>query len=443
MTALTGMLAEQGSGTAIAGAAVQAYRTLLWIDHDVTVYERADTTSAGVGKLGAASDVPALEVQAGPATGADFVRVADAGLTGGQGWVRSRARTRHDALLHDEPVAAPPGATAADGTFSVEVPDGGPADQLYRLRTSDAAHMDGESVRGYAALQFQISTAPVADPMPERRLVNPLHQFDGWTYTPRRDPRDLASARFIPQYPWDIGVAIRLDTDHPVPATYDDCCSFVEAVLVRAAKDTPVPGFTWGDADHSRAMIRDAGQRFSSVEVLQDRGLADAADPGELPGPWTVFQVWGARGGHTLLVVDVHAETGRLLTLESNCAFGLNGPGFRRLGGVSGYLRTNYRCPNEDYIYDPSAGDPGHGVAPGSVFRLPPVSWSWWTPPAAVPDDWVCPVDGAPKASFVPYCRPPRDWWKTPSLQTWGTFTAMYPDRRCARLRVRELTWVR
>jgi rubredoxin len=443
VTALTGLLAEQGSGTAIAGAAVRAYRTLLWIDRDVTAYQAADTASASVGRLGAARDVPALEVTTGPATGSDFVRVADPGLAGGQGWVRSRARTRYDALLHDEQAAAQAAATAADGTFSVEVTDGDPADQLYRLRTTDAAHHDGESVRGYAALEFHISAEAVTDPMPERRLVNTLHRFDGWIYAPRRDPGDPKSARFISQYPWDIGVPIRLDADHPLPTTYDDCCSFVEAVLVRAAKDTPVPGFTWGLDEHNRAMILDAAQRFSSVEVLQDRGLADAADPDQPPLPWTAFQVWGPRGGHTLLIVDVHAETGRLLTLESNRAFGLDGPGFRLLGGVTGYLRTHYRCPNEDYIYDPSVGDPGHGVPPGSVFALPPVSWSWWTTPAAVPDDWVCPVDGAPKASFVPYCRPPRDWWKTSSLQTWKTFTTTYPDRRCARLRVRELTWVR
>src|SRR5262249_5248012 len=139
------------------------------------------------------------------------------------GWVRSRGRTRHDALLHDEQAAAQAAATAADGTFSVEVPDGDPADQVYRLRTTDAAHHDGESVRGYAALEFHISAEAVTDPMPERRLVNPLHRFDGWTYTPKRDPGDPKSARFISQYPWDIGVPIRLDADHPVPTTYDDC----------------------------------------------------------------------------------------------------------------------------------------------------------------------------------------------------------------------------
>jgi rubredoxin len=358
-------------------------------------------------------------------------------------------------LLHDEPVATPPAHTAADGTFRLEVPAGDPDDQLYRLRTSDPAHRDGQSVRGSTALEFHINAEPVTEPMPERRLVNPLHAFRGWTYTPRRDPTRPDAGRFTPQYPWDIGTTIPLDPDHPAVTTYNDCSSFVEAVLVRAAKDTPVPGFTWTNADHTRAMVQDITQPFSSVEVLQDKGLADAADPEAFPQPWTVVQAWrdlhhvnpttGApapRGGHTLITVDTHPETGRLLTLESNSAFGLNGPGFRRLGGLTQYLRIHFRCPNEDYVYDPSVGDPSQGVPPGAVFRLPPASWSWWTPPASVPEDWVCPVDGAPKASFVPYCRPPRDWWKTASLQTWTAFTASYPDRRCARLRVRELTWV-
>jgi rubredoxin len=41
-------------------------------------------------------------------------------------------------------------------------------------------------------------------------------------------------------------------------------------------------------------------------------------------------------------------------------------------------------------IYDPAAGDPDGGVAPGTAFE-------------DIPGDWFCPVCGARKADFAPY----------------------------------------
>jgi rubredoxin len=47
-----------------------------------------------------------------------------------------------------------------------------------------------------------------------------------------------------------------------------------------------------------------------------------------------------------------------------------------------------YVCTICDYVYDPTAGDPGNGIAPGTRFE-------------DLPDDWVCPLCGAPKSEFV------------------------------------------
>lgn len=47
-----------------------------------------------------------------------------------------------------------------------------------------------------------------------------------------------------------------------------------------------------------------------------------------------------------------------------------------------------WECTVCGYIYDPKEGDPDHGVNPGTPFE-------------ALPDDWVCPVCGAPKDQFV------------------------------------------
>ncbi len=48
-----------------------------------------------------------------------------------------------------------------------------------------------------------------------------------------------------------------------------------------------------------------------------------------------------------------------------------------------------YRCKVCGYIYDPSLGDPDGGIEIGTQFK-------------DLPDDWVCPVCGAPKSVFEP-----------------------------------------
>lgn len=40
-----------------------------------------------------------------------------------------------------------------------------------------------------------------------------------------------------------------------------------------------------------------------------------------------------------------------------------------------------------NYIYDEKEGDPEHGISPGTPF-------------SELPDDWVCPLCGAPKSEF-------------------------------------------
>jgi rubredoxin len=46
-----------------------------------------------------------------------------------------------------------------------------------------------------------------------------------------------------------------------------------------------------------------------------------------------------------------------------------------------------WQCIVCGYIYDPEVGDPVAGIDPGTPFE-------------DLPDDWVCPVCGAPKDQF-------------------------------------------
>ena len=48
-----------------------------------------------------------------------------------------------------------------------------------------------------------------------------------------------------------------------------------------------------------------------------------------------------------------------------------------------------YVCTVCGYIYDPALGDPDNGVQPRRKFE-------------DVPEEWVCPVCGAPKSDFEP-----------------------------------------
>lgn len=47
-----------------------------------------------------------------------------------------------------------------------------------------------------------------------------------------------------------------------------------------------------------------------------------------------------------------------------------------------------WECTVCGYIYDPDAGDPEHGIKPGTPFEN-------------VPEDWTCPLCGASKDQFV------------------------------------------
>lgn len=54
---------------------------------------------------------------------------------------------------------------------------------------------------------------------------------------------------------------------------------------------------------------------------------------------------------------------------------------------VSGGIMEKWKCNVCGYVYDPEAGDPDSGVAPGTPFE-------------SLPDTWGCPICGASKDMF-------------------------------------------
>lgn len=52
-------------------------------------------------------------------------------------------------------------------------------------------------------------------------------------------------------------------------------------------------------------------------------------------------------------------------------------------------MPKKYECQVCGYIYDPKLGDPENGYPAGTAFE-------------DFPDDWECPLCGAPKTEFKP-----------------------------------------
>ncbi len=207
---------------------------------------------------------------------------------------------------------------------------------------------------------------PAGDPsaIPEQALVARILDFRNFRYT-------KTGAR----YPFPIdGCGLP-----QAPPQKNNCCTFVEALVVRAWQDVHPNRFIWTSARHRQMMII-GDDLFSPVHCLVDAGIASAfADtPNASPPPWSAVQGWrSSGGGHTFLVVDHHAPSDRVLTLESNRGFGLDGVGFRKLGNLR---------------------------------------------------------DQADNA-------PPRAWWEAPSAPTWADICALYPERVWAALMVGGRSW--
>ena len=59
----------------------------------------------------------------------------------------------------------------------------------------------------------------------------------------------------------------------------------------------------------------------------------------------------------------------------------------KKIKNWRGKIMKKYVCVACGYVYDPELGDPDNGVEPGTAFF-------------DIPDDWACPVCGAPKDMF-------------------------------------------
>lgn len=200
--------------------------------------------------------------------------------------------------------------------------------------------------------------------VPESAITRLLAMFLSFTYT-------TSGAR----YPYPIpGVSVKL-----APPRRNNCCTFVEALLVRAWQDQ-YSDFTWGNQKHSQMMITNpSADRYSPVTAIVEKGMGEALrNEYSLPRQWNLVQGWraGFSGGHCFLVAAYHPETDKVLTLECNTPKTLNGVGFRGIGNIR-EVGTN----------------------------------------------------------------PPSKWWKLPRVPTWSNLAKIYPHRKLARLNIIDAGW--
>jgi peptidoglycan hydrolase-like protein with peptidoglycan-binding domain len=157
--------------------------------------------------------------------------------------------------------------------------------------------------------------------VPESALTSLLPSVARYTY-------DLANPRYPSSLP---GVSLPL-----APPEQTNCCCFAEWFIVKAFAGQHGSAFQWSSQRHAQMMIpADFSDRYAPVTAMVEAGMATAVPDGAAPSAWCLFQGWRTgTSGHTMIIVAYHAPSDRVLTLEANSAYGLNGVGCRNFGNL-------------------------------------------------------------------------------------------------------------
>lgn len=188
---------------------------------------------------------------------------------------------------------------------------------------------DAAGLTANAGDLLQASFANASDAIDEQALVSLVKDYDGFSYISKGAT-----------YPYNLkGINIKV-----APPAQNNCCTFVEGMAVKAWSDS-FPDFEWNNKKHGQMMIT-GSDLFSPVAAALESGMGEeVTDVDAPPQPWTLIQGWKSlkteitelRGGHTFFMVAYHEPTDKVLTLESNMAFKLNGVGFRQIGMASDF----------------------------------------------------------------------------------------------------------
>ena len=189
-----------------------------------------------------------------------------------------------------------------------------------RWKNKRYAAIEEEAVQSIEAVDFIDDEFSID----EKSITDLLPSFYDYAY-------DLDRAR----YPFKLG-----SFNVPLaPPNQNNCCTFVEALLAKAWENS-MDDFSWSMNEHRQMMIFSANDFYSPITCLVNADMAEAVeDHDQSPHPWTVIQGWRKQwtSGHTFIILNHHVETDRVLTLESNSAYKLNGVGYRMIGSLNDF----------------------------------------------------------------------------------------------------------
>jgi hypothetical protein len=158
----------------------------------------------------------------------------------------------------------------------------------------------------------------------ESDILKTLDSFKGFKYS-------LNDSK----YPWQLA---NCELSLSPPAQIN-CCTFVAALLAKTWRDKYEYDFPWGIINHSKMMTYvPSNDYFSPINTLIELKMASKANEHSIhTHPWIVVQGWEKKwyGGHTFIICDYHYSTEKVLILESNNDFKLNGVGFRGIGNIT------------------------------------------------------------------------------------------------------------
>lgn len=263
------------------------------------------------------------------------------------------------------------------GQFKVTYNDAAPV-KLRFVKEADASgrgYFDGESSWGQAPSYYKVTMQAADYMIKESEILVLLPDWEGYVY----------SAAWAANYPNEY----YLGSDHDDLRGYDldeptgqeiACNSFTQA-LITEAWFRRYPQLRWSFDNWRGHIIVNVWDSTANTvgfdpygpmaETLQGDGTVTMSVPvdindGRLPPRWSLVQGWstwaptsangqsadaGTIAGHSFIVVDCQPDTGKLLTLEANSGYDLNGVGFRRIGNISNEKVSEIITPNRDRLW--------------------------------------------------------------------------------------------
>lgn len=385
---IKGTVSNSETNDKIGGARVDLYRTKVKLTKPLNCYEEPDTSSTMLSSVDR-FEYPVLEIKLNhPNNDTDYVKIQSQDLGPGEGWICSRWQKNHYALLYDKKEKENVTSTSAAGVYEIKVN----YMTLYRLCFILKNYFDATSDRILPPKEdMEVKMEPSQNNILEATIIDRLSDFAGFSYT-----KSNAKYPYEKIANWNIPEILQAGTKK------NNCTTFTEALLVKAWEDALGVSFNWSLNKHNQWQIvnQTCNSRFSPIDAVVESGMGvEVDDDDEFPQPWTIMQGFrnaansgspSCFAGHNLIIVDVHKESERILTLESNAKlnnagvvicdiYEMNGPGFRMLGDI---------------------------------------------------DDF-------------PEFTPPKDWWKNTDLPNWDNIKSKYPYRKMAKLKVYDLQWLK